>query len=497
MAKEEFLKKLKKKIDILEESEVEDILKDYEGFIAEKVNQGMSEEEAVKQLGNINEIVEELLSAYKIKKPQEKNNNIINDFVDHFIDISEKVIYTFSHKSLKEILHFVFEIIGIFIILFLCKIPFELIISLGQNVVYDLCTSIGGLSLYRIVGGIGKFVIEMIYLIFAVILFIKLFENRYANSDFFEGEEEENNSSKEKNNSLNESKKEFKTVKKEKNYQRLGIIDVLVNICLIFIKCFVFFILIWVIFYIIAMTAAVGISIYLLTLGITYFGFYLGIIALLSLGICVFIVLFNFIFNRKNHLSALLITTLVSLALLGVGIGIASIEIAKTEVVYENENDNNLETKTFEYQMKDNLVLHNFGDNYQIDDTLGDTIRLEYKYNSNFADYHFYDRYSTYQDLEIIITNYDVTNFKYDNKIFNQILEDLKKKKIQLYKYDLQVTIYVSNDVYNKLQANEEKLNKLYDLEDYNYDLEDICEELNYQGYDLPSYCLPYLNEEM
>ena len=96
MTKEEFLKKLKKKIDILEESEVEDILKDYEGFIDEKVNQGMSEEEAVKQLGNINEITEELLSAYKIKNNHEKNGDIINNFVDRFIDIIEKIIYAFS-----------------------------------------------------------------------------------------------------------------------------------------------------------------------------------------------------------------------------------------------------------------------------------------------------------------------------------------------------------------------------------------------------------------
>ena len=399
------------------------------------------------------------------------------------------------HKSLKEILRFMFEIIGIFLILFLCKIPFEIIVSFGQNVVYDLCTSIGGLSLYRVISGIGKFLIEMVYLIFAVILFVKLFENRYINSDFFEIKEEKNTSFKKKNNSLNENKNESKIKKVEKNSESLGIIDLLVNICLIFIKCFVFFMLIMVIFYIIGMTSAIGISIYLLAMGVTYIGFYLGLLALLILGICVFIVLFNFIFNRKNHLLPLLITSLTSLVLLGIGIGMATIEIAKTEVVYENENDTNLETKTFEYQMKDNLVLHNFGDNYQIDDTLGDTIRLEYKFNSNFVDYNFYDDNHIYQGLEILTIHYDVTSFNYNNSIFKQFLEDLKNKKFQIYNYDLHLTVYVSSEVYNKLQANEEKLDRLYDLDDY--DLEDICEELNYQGYDLPSYCLPYLNEEM
>ena len=129
-----------------------------------------------------------------------------------------------------------------------------------------------------------------------------------------------------------------------------------------------------------------------------------------------------------------------------------------------------------------------------IDDTLGDTIRLEYKFNSNFADYYFYDDNTIYRDFEIITRYYDITKFNYNNN-FKQFLNDLKNKKIQMYNYDVHLTVYVSSEVYNQLRANEDKLNHISDLEDY--DLEDICEELNYQGYDVPSYCLPYLNEEM
>ena len=68
MNKEEFLKKLRKRLEVLEDSEIEDILSEYEGFIEEKVSKGLTEEQAVKELGNFNEIVDDLLAAYKVKR---------------------------------------------------------------------------------------------------------------------------------------------------------------------------------------------------------------------------------------------------------------------------------------------------------------------------------------------------------------------------------------------------------------------------------------------
>ena len=68
MNKEEFLKKLRKRLEVLEDSEIEDILSEYEGFIDEKVSKGLTEEQAVKELGNFNEIVDDLLAAYKVKR---------------------------------------------------------------------------------------------------------------------------------------------------------------------------------------------------------------------------------------------------------------------------------------------------------------------------------------------------------------------------------------------------------------------------------------------
>ena len=51
MNKEEFLNKLRRELDVLEDSEIDDIISEYEGYIEEKVSRGLTEEEAVKELG--------------------------------------------------------------------------------------------------------------------------------------------------------------------------------------------------------------------------------------------------------------------------------------------------------------------------------------------------------------------------------------------------------------------------------------------------------------
>ena len=52
MNKEEFLKILKKRLNVLEDAEIADIISEYEGYIEEKVSIGKTEQEAVKEHGD-------------------------------------------------------------------------------------------------------------------------------------------------------------------------------------------------------------------------------------------------------------------------------------------------------------------------------------------------------------------------------------------------------------------------------------------------------------
>ena len=66
MNKKSFIKKLKNNLSILEESEVNDIIEEYSNNIDEKIKNGKSEEEAIKDFGDIDELSKEILKTYKI-----------------------------------------------------------------------------------------------------------------------------------------------------------------------------------------------------------------------------------------------------------------------------------------------------------------------------------------------------------------------------------------------------------------------------------------------
>lgn len=74
MKKTEFFDQLKSKLAIIEEQELNDILNEYEQHIALKTENGnISEEEAIKDFGNIDELAAEILEAYHVRANYEQN----------------------------------------------------------------------------------------------------------------------------------------------------------------------------------------------------------------------------------------------------------------------------------------------------------------------------------------------------------------------------------------------------------------------------------------
>ena len=97
MTKEEFINKLKDKLSILNEDEVEDIINEYSEHIDEKIKSGVSEKEATNEFGDIDELVSGILDAYKINKNYNKGqSNLIDDIVDTTKDVFNKTIKIFS-----------------------------------------------------------------------------------------------------------------------------------------------------------------------------------------------------------------------------------------------------------------------------------------------------------------------------------------------------------------------------------------------------------------
>ena len=67
MKKQEFLDELKGYLAVLEDEEQEDILGEYSQHIQMKIEKGMSEDEAIRDFGSLQELAAEILEAYHVK----------------------------------------------------------------------------------------------------------------------------------------------------------------------------------------------------------------------------------------------------------------------------------------------------------------------------------------------------------------------------------------------------------------------------------------------
>lgn len=72
MTKVEFLTYLEKRLQVLNQKEQEDLLAEYAQHIDMKMASGMSEEEAVKDFGDVHQLADELLEAYNINPDYDK-----------------------------------------------------------------------------------------------------------------------------------------------------------------------------------------------------------------------------------------------------------------------------------------------------------------------------------------------------------------------------------------------------------------------------------------
>lgn len=468
MNKDEFIKKLKKKLEILEDSEIEDIVSEYEGYIEEKVSRGLTEEEAVKELGDFNEIVSDLLAAYKVKEP--KNVITFNSIINKISGYLDAFMESLSEKSGKDILKIIIEILLILLFIWICKIPFSIIKDFGWDLFRELSYPIS-----RTFYSIWAFLIELCYVILAVVLFIKIIDKRYFKS-FSEKiidenvEEIEQNKKSKKKKEVKEEVVQTKVIVKEKPKKEFGFIDSLTNICMFFLKFIIVCCLIGVIFYLIGMGFAIGIMIYLLISGVKYFGVFILLIAMFLGGILLLELGINFICDKKIKAWHILGNLLSIIILTGFGLTLGAVEIADTEIIYQSNREMNIKTVTKEIKMDKDIKIYGY-ESVVIDNSLKDVIKVEYSYpeiegldiNINLEEYS----HGLYLD-------YSASHIRIHKGIFDEIIKNLKDKKIYVYDYDVKKVIYISEENYNILKTNNnyykndfetsEMFNKVYTI---------------------------------
>lgn len=455
MNKEEFLKKLRKRLEVLEDSEIEDILSEYEGFIEEKVSKGLTEEQAVKELGNFNEIVDDLLAAYKVKRTSGEEN-IFNKVINKISDAIDLFMESLNNKSGKDIVKVLIEIILILFLICLLKIPFAMIRDLGSSIFFELTFPIG-----NIFSSIWAFIIEISYIIVAVIFFIKTFEKRYfkdITENIVNKREEKPDSSKsakikKEKATKTEVKKENKTVVEPTNHSFFYYMN---EICIYILKFLVLIFLIGIICYLIGISVALGFMIYLIVNGVHYFGILLLIIALFLGGTLFLELCINFLFNKHNK-AVLVVSKIISIIIFtGIGLTMSAVEIAETEIIYDRDN---LEIKeiTKEIPMTDDILIYNY-DQVIIDNNLNDKIKIVYKYPDYYNNLDLSIELFHYNKAYYLGTN--IHYFRWNKKILNNFINNLKGKKIYANDYHVEKIIYISEKNYEQIEKNH---NKEYD----------------------------------
>ncbi len=448
MNKEEFLKKLRKSLDILEDKEISDIVSEYEGYIEEKVKDGKTEEEAIKELGDFDEIVSDLLAAYKVKSPQ-KEEGIFTKFINNLSDGLDNFMSSLNDKSGKDILKIIIEVIIILFIVGLLKIPFYMIKELGNDIFIELGYPIG-----RMFTALWSFIIELSYVITSIIFFIKMLEKRYFSGiteeivekvDF--KDEEPKKEKKKKTKTTKDSKEESKSIKETKHEdvivtKRPSFISIISDICILFLKFIVIIFVFGLICYLMGMSIACGLAIYLIAKGVTYLGVFILIISMFFAGVFILELCISFLFNKKISAFPTFSKLVTLIILTGIGLTMSAIEIANTEIIYDN---NYTETKsiTKELTMRKDFTFYNYS-SIETDNSLGDRIIIEYVYpdldnsvnlNIDLADCG--KGYCLYADFN---------HAAWNTKALNTIIDNLKNKKIYVYDFSIKKIIHASEE---------------------------------------------------
>lgn len=328
--------------------------------------------------------------------------------------------------------------------------------DLGSSIFFELTFPIG-----NIFSGIWAFIIEISYIIVAVIFFIKTFEKRYfkdITENIVNKREEKPDSSKsakikKEKATKTEVKKENKTVVEPTNHSFFYYMN---EICIYILKFLVLIFLIGIICYLIGISVALGFMIYLIVNGVHYFGILLLIIALFLGGTLFLELCINFLFNKHNK-AVLVVSKIISIIIFtGIGLTMSAVEIAETEIIYDRDN---LEIKeiTKEIPMTDDILIYNY-DQVIIDNNLNDKIKIVYKYPDYYNNLDLSIELFHYNKAYYLGTN--IHYFRWNKKILNNFINNLKDKKIYANDYHVEKIIYISEKNYEQIEKNH---NKEYD----------------------------------
>lgn len=176
MSKDEFLSTLDRKLQVINEKERRDIIDEYRMHIEMKMADGKSEEEVIEDFGNIDELVDEILDAYKINtdRVNQSFDFKFNNFMDDLYNGFKRFISSFTSLEVDDVVKLIFEVIVILIILGLLHVPFSIVEWLGSSILRNVI----GFGFGHVLSGIWRVVIELAYAVIFIVVIVNVVSKR-------------------------------------------------------------------------------------------------------------------------------------------------------------------------------------------------------------------------------------------------------------------------------------------------------------------------------
>lgn len=179
MNKEQFIAYMNKKLSIIKEDERKDIIDEYINHIEMKVAEGKTEEEAIADFGDIDEMINEILEAYNIDPKQTRGNGYdhkVNDILDRLFEGLQSMISSMTSLDMDNVVRLIFEVLVVLILLGLLRIPFEIVASIGDS----LLDSLFGFGIFSAFGWIWKLMVRLLYIVVFFVALINIFRKRWS-----------------------------------------------------------------------------------------------------------------------------------------------------------------------------------------------------------------------------------------------------------------------------------------------------------------------------
>ncbi len=374
---------------------------------------------------------------------------IVKNLFQSAANYVKKTIYLFEHKSFKDIVKLLAQVIIIICVILCFSIPFMLLKEIVISLFY---TGNNWFSMFF--SKFWEFIFNAGYAVLAIATFLYIFKIKFLDGeDVVEIIEEEEVPSKEEKDTGKqpEQKQKVKVVKvKSNDFSLLDLLSKAITICLkgIFLL-FLIPIVIGTIFAIVVFVLLIAVMFQ----GVFLFGPILLLIGIIVFSIVIIEVILNFIFNLKFSKRRIIITIISSVVVSSIGIGLSIWYFLNLNVIDDVPKGFKLETEEKVYTMSDDFSIHYYDYYYTDfveDDSLQDQVRVKIEFYPNINHVQLEE-----VNDAVFLDFYEVNSISL-KKITNCIINDLKNGEVHNYNELGRVKMTVTSSKENLEKINQE-----------------------------------------